>query len=103
MRWSTREENGHAVVTICGPVNREDAPRLKLLLKPQGMSCRLVLDISDVTFLGPAGVEAINDAVAQLGTCEWPMAIVVGDSNPQVAQALVDAGLQLRAEAEPAE
>jgi anti-anti-sigma factor len=94
MRWSTRDEDGHAVVTICGSVDMEDAPRLRLLLKPQGMSCQLVVDISDVTFLGPAAVDVIAAAVGQLRTCAFPMAIVVGDRNPQVRQALEEAGLQ---------
>lgn len=98
MRWSTQEADGNAVVTICGPVNREDAPRLKLLLKPQGVSCRLVLDISEVTFLGPSGVQVITEAAGQLTTCPWPLAIVVGDCNPQVRQALADSGLELRTE-----
>ena len=93
MRWSSRDDNGHAVVTICGSVDREDAPRLRLLLHPQGMSCQLVVDISEVTFLGPAAVEVIAEAVGKLRTCEWPMAIVVGDRHPQVREALEEAGL----------
>jgi anti-anti-sigma factor len=100
MRWSSRDDHGHAVVTISGPVDSEDAPRLRLLLKPQGLSCQLVVDISGVTFLAPAAVDVIAQAVGKLRTCAWPMAVIVGDRHPQVRQALEKAGLDVLEEAE---
>lgn len=94
MQWSTRVANDCTVLTVCGPINRNDASRLKLLLSPGDMSAKVVMDMREVTFLGPSGLEVLADAAAQLANQPRLLAIVIGDRQPQVARAIADAHLQ---------
>jgi anti-anti-sigma regulatory factor len=94
MQWSARISNGCSVLKVSGPVTRVDAARLKMLLSPKGMSTTPVVDISEVTFLGPAGLEVLAGAASPLADCPWPLAVVVGDRHPQVVHAIEDAHLQ---------
>jgi anti-anti-sigma regulatory factor len=94
MQWSARVSNGCSVLKVSGPVNRVDASRLKILLNPKGMSTAPVVDFSEVTFLGPAGLEALACAASPLADHPWPLAVVVGDRNAQVVHAIEDADLQ---------
>jgi anti-anti-sigma regulatory factor len=94
MQWSARVSNGCSVLKVSGPINRVDASRLKILLNPKGMSTAPVVDFSEVTFLGPAGLEALACAASPLAEHPWPLAVVVGNRSAQVVQAIEDADLQ---------
>jgi hypothetical protein len=94
MQWSARVSNGCSVLKVSGPVNRVDASRLKILLSPKGMSTAPVVDFSEVTFLGPAGLEALAGAASPLADHPWPLAVVVGDGDKQVVHAIADAHLE---------
>src|SRR5882757_3149794 len=94
MQWSARVSNGCSVLKVSGPVDWVDASRLKILLNPSGMSTAPVVDFSEVTFLGPAGLEALAGAAWPLADRPWPLAVVVGDGDKQVVHAIEDAHLQ---------
>jgi anti-anti-sigma factor len=95
MRSSERGHNTSTVVTVSGAIGTEDAPRLAGLLAPNGMaSTRLVVDMSDVTHLGPAGVAVLADAAARLDPRVGPLTIVIGDRYAEVLHAVERAGLQ---------
>jgi anti-anti-sigma factor len=94
MNWSSRAADGCTLLTVCGSIDKTDASRLKLLMRPNGVSGTLVVDLSEVTFLGPAGLDVLANAAGQLGSSAWPLAIVVGDCNAQVLRAIEDAHLQ---------
>jgi|SRR5882757_10169964 len=94
MQWSARVSNGCSVLKVSGPVDWVDASRLKILLNPSGMSTAPVVDFSEVTFLGPAGLEALAGAAWPLADRPWPLAVVVGDGDKQVVHAIEDAHLE---------
>jgi anti-anti-sigma regulatory factor len=94
MQWSARVSNGCSVLKVSGPVNRVDASRLKILLSPKGMSTAPVVDFSEVTFLGPTGLEALAGAASPLADHPWPLAVVVGNGDKQVVHAIADAHLE---------
>jgi hypothetical protein len=73
MQWSARVANGRTVLTVSDPISRADAARLKLLLGP---TASLVVDLREVTFLGPAGLDVLADAASRFATQPWPLAIV---------------------------
>jgi anti-anti-sigma factor len=91
MQWSARVANGCTVLTISGSINKADASRLKLLL---GSPTSLVVDMREITFLGPAGLDVLADAAAKLADHPWPLAIAIGDDHAQVLRAIQDANLQ---------
>jgi anti-sigma B factor antagonist len=94
MKWSSQVANGSTLLTVCGSIDKTDASRLKLLMRPKGGSASLVLDLSEVTFLGPAGLDVLADAASQVADSTLPLAIVVGDCGAQVRRAIEDANLQ---------
>ncbi|HEY2099639.1 MAG TPA: STAS domain-containing protein [Pseudonocardia sp.] len=94
MKWSSRAANGGTLLTVCGSIDKTDASRLKLLMRPKGVSASLVLDLSEVTFLGPAGLDVLADTAAHLADSASPLAIVVGGCDAQVRRAIEDAHLQ---------
>jgi anti-anti-sigma factor len=94
MKWSSRVTSGCTLLTVCGSIDKTDASRLKLLMRPKGGPSSYVVDLSEVTFLGPAGLEVLADAAAQLADSAWPLAIVVGDCGAQVRRAIEDAHLE---------
>jgi len=91
MQWSARVANGCTVLAISGAINKADASRLKLLLGPP---TSLVVDMREITFLGPAGLDVLADAAVKLANQPWPLAIVIGDDHTQVLRAIQDAHLQ---------
>ena len=92
MQWSARVASGCTVLTVSGPINGVDASRLKMLLNPP-TSC-LVIDMREVTFLGVAGLDVVTAVASRLTNHPWPLAIVIGDRNPQVLRAVKDVQLQ---------
>jgi anti-anti-sigma factor len=91
VEWSARVANGCTVLTISGPVYRIDASRIKLLLDP---TKSLVVDMREITFLGPAGLNVLADAASRLANHSWPLAIVIGSQHAQVLRAIQDADLK---------
>ncbi|WP_445190166.1 STAS domain-containing protein [Pseudonocardia sp. Cha107L01] len=53
-----------------------------------------MIDMREVTFLGPAGLDVLADVAARLADRPWPVAIVIGDSHAQVRRAIEDAQIQ---------
>jgi len=91
MQWSARVLNGRNVLKISGPVVSADVSRLKLLLSPKCIATSPVVDISEVTFLGPAGLDVLASATLPLANPPWPLPIVIGDRHTQVLHAIADA------------
>ena len=110
MRSSERGRTTSTVLTVSGAIDTEGAARLARLLAPDGMaSTRLVVDMSEVTHLGRAGVAALaalgirvtvgtpeeNDAFLELfyDDCGIAQQLWLTVPDPNHAIARVDADL----------
>jgi anti-anti-sigma regulatory factor len=82
--------SGSIVLTVSGPIERVDASRPNLLLRSP---TRLVVDMTQVTFLDPSGLDVLAEAASRLANQPWPLAIVIGERHPQVRRAIDDAHL----------
>jgi anti-anti-sigma factor len=91
MQWSARVVNGCTVLTVSGSIHGADAARLQLLLRP---ATGLVLDLREVTFLDPVGLDVLADVASRFADQPWPLAIVIGNRHQQVLRVIEDAHLQ---------
>jgi len=90
---SGRDAGKWTVVTVSGAVDTAGAARLERILAPKSMyRTRLVVDMSEVTLLGPAGLAVLAEAASRLDN--RPLAVVVGDRHDAVLCAIENAQLQ---------
>jgi len=93
-QYLTYPQLGVAVLTVTGEVDIATAPRLAEML--QSRLCtqlrRLVLDLSDVRFLGVAGVSAIMTAELRARCAGVEMVVVAGGNRPVTRALTATAG-----------
>jgi anti-anti-sigma factor len=92
---SGRDAGKWTVVTVSGAVDTAGAARLERILAPKSMyRTRLVVDMSEVTLLGPAGLAVLAEAASRLDNQHRLLAVVVGDRHNAVLHAIENAQLQ---------
>ena len=87
LRLETREADGSVVVAVTGEVDLDTAPRLReavavALDEVEGGTC--VLDLTEVTYLGSAGLTALVDATREAAARSEPLRIVVDANRPVI-------------------
>ena len=95
MEPSSRDPGKWTVVSVSGAIDTAGAARLERMLGPKSMyRTRLVVDMSEVSFLGPAGLAVLAAAASRLDNQHRPLGIIVGDRHDAVLRAIEKAKLQ---------
>jgi anti-sigma B factor antagonist len=86
--------DGAVVVTVRGDLNLLTAPRLVEMVRYglRGAVCVLVIDLSELDFLGVAGLAVLVQARTWAGACGIALRVVIGQ-NHSVIRALTITGL----------
>lgn len=87
LRFDTREVDGAVVVAVTGEVDLDTAPRLReavAVALDEAASGTCVLDLTDVTYLGSAGLTALVDATREAASRREPLRIVVDANRPVI-------------------
>jgi anti-anti-sigma factor len=84
---------GDARVVVCGELDMATSPQLTTAVESVGSgSQRVVVDLSDVTFIDSSGISALALARARLGTVG--VVLVLGPASAQVESVLRITGLE---------
>jgi anti-anti-sigma regulatory factor len=79
------EKTGSTVVKVRGAIDTVGAAQLEQLLASDRVyTTRLVIDMSEATFLGTAGQAALEHAAVRRDTQDRPLAIVIGNRHAEV-------------------
>jgi anti-anti-sigma factor len=80
------------VVKVRGAIDTVGAAQLEqLLAQDRFYAARLVIDMSEATFLGTAGLATLKHAAARLDSRHGPLAIVIGDRHAEVLHTIEQA------------